>query len=143
MISEFKNEHRFLSNFWPCEINYEGINYSSVEHAYQAAKTDDIIIKKQIANLSTPGKAKRFGNNIIQIKEFPNTKITIMNKLVNMKFSNDIKLLQMLLDTKDEFIVEGNTWHDNFWGSCYCDRCGNQGRNVLGKILMLVRDNLK
>ena len=66
-----------------------------------------------------------------------------MNKLVNMKFSNDIKLLQMLLDTKDEFIVEGNTWHDNFWGSCYCDRCGNQGRNVLGKILMLVRDNLK
>ena len=39
-----------------------------------------------------------------------------------------------------EEIVEGNYWHDNYWGNCTCDKCKNiEGQNKLGKILMKIR----
>lgn len=38
MISEFTGDYRFLSNFWPYDIPFEGTVFPSVEHAYQAAK---------------------------------------------------------------------------------------------------------
>lgn len=41
MISEFKGESRFLSNFFAVPIMYEGVEYPSVEHAFQAAKSLD------------------------------------------------------------------------------------------------------
>ena len=41
-ITEFQNQHRFLSNFWRAEVVHEGIAYPSAEHAYQAAKTLDV-----------------------------------------------------------------------------------------------------
>ena len=41
VINEFQGKYRFLSNFYPCDIVYEGIQYPSTEHAYQAAKTLD------------------------------------------------------------------------------------------------------
>ena len=41
-IGEFQGEYRFLSNFWPAPVEFEGITYPSVEHAYQSAKTMDM-----------------------------------------------------------------------------------------------------
>jgi predicted NAD-dependent protein-ADP-ribosyltransferase YbiA (DUF1768 family) len=49
----------------------------------------------------------------------------------------------MLLSTGDMELTEGNWWHDNFYGSCSCVKCGGKGQNNLGKILMDVRLNLK
>src|SRR4051812_21328901 len=40
-IAEFQGEYRFLSNFWPATVEFEGIRYPTAEHAYQAAKTLD------------------------------------------------------------------------------------------------------
>ena len=40
-IDKFKNEHEFLSNFYPSPITIEDITYPTVEHAFQAAKTLD------------------------------------------------------------------------------------------------------
>src|SRR6185369_8674281 len=40
-ILEFQGDNRFLSNFFPAEVIYEGITYPTAEHAYQAAKTLD------------------------------------------------------------------------------------------------------
>ena len=48
--------------------------------------------------------------------------------------------------------VEGNHWHDTYWGVCNpeafgkppCTKgCGGTGENQLGKILMRVRDELR
>ena len=39
MINSFVGPCRFLSNFYPSEITYEGITYPTVEHAFQASKT--------------------------------------------------------------------------------------------------------
>ena len=62
MISEFQKEYRWLSNFWPCLIEFEGKIYPSVEHAYQAAKCcPNDWDRHQILHAKTPGDAKRFG----------------------------------------------------------------------------------
>ena len=38
-INRFNGDYIFLSNFYPVEVEYNGILYPSVEHAYQAQKT--------------------------------------------------------------------------------------------------------
>ena len=40
-VTEFQGEYRFLSNFWPAQVVFEGVTYPTSEHAYQAAKTLD------------------------------------------------------------------------------------------------------
>jgi predicted NAD-dependent protein-ADP-ribosyltransferase YbiA (DUF1768 family) len=60
-IDSFRGDYCFLSNFHPCKIQYEGIEYTSVEHAYQASKSMSWKIRKEIANLLKPGDAKRMG----------------------------------------------------------------------------------
>ena len=37
-ITRFHGEYRFLSNFYPVKVEYDGVQYPTVEHAYQAAK---------------------------------------------------------------------------------------------------------
>lgn len=52
-------------------------------------------------------------------------------------------LKKKLLETGDAELIEGNYWHDNTWGQCYCPRCKNKiGENHLGKLLMKIRESL-
>lgn len=39
VIDSFSGNYRFLSNFWPCVVTLDDQQYTSTEHAYQAAKT--------------------------------------------------------------------------------------------------------
>ena len=53
-------------------------------------------------------------------------------------------LREKLLATDNEELVEGNTWHDNTWGECSCERCKDiKGQNRLGKMLMQIREEIK
>ena len=47
----------------------------------------------------------------------------------------DSHLYAMLKATGDAVLVEGNWWRDDFWGVYE-----GKGQNILGKILMIVRD---
>ena len=48
---------------------------------------------------------------------------------------------EKLLSTKDRELIEGNFWHDNFWGDCSCKKCQDiEGGNRLGKLLMEIRE---
>lgn len=67
-----------------------------------------------------------------------------MYSIVKDKFSRNTNLKKLLLDTKDAYLIEGNWWHDNYWGDCYCPKCSKTlGKNMLGTILMRVREELK
>lgn len=68
-----------------------------------------------------------------------------MFKIVRLKFKQNKHLAKRLLDTDDALLIEGNTWHDNYWGDCKCShpKCSNKGRNALGEILMEIRDEIK
>ena len=56
------------------------------------------------------------------------------------KFTRNRDLKEKLLATGDAELIEGNTWHDTYWGY---DITKKRGKNKLGKILMVVREDLR
>lgn len=136
-INEFKGKYRFLSNFYPCIINYEGIIYPSVEHAFQALKTEDINKRKLISEFKYANEAKKFGRHIELRSDWEDIKLDIMEELIRLKFYFNENLKQMLIATNDAILIEGNWWNDTFWGMC-----NNKGENHLGEILMKIRKDL-
>jgi len=143
MINQFDNKYFFLSNFSKSNLIYDGISYPTVEHAFQAVKTLDISERKRIAALPTPGEAKRAGRRVSLRDDWEEVKDGIMYEILKEKFKDPV-LKQKLLDTGDEYLEEGTTWHDNYWGNCYCAKCKEiQGKNVLGKTLMKIREEIK
>jgi ribA/ribD-fused uncharacterized protein len=135
-ILRFQGEHRFLSNFYPVKITHDDIVYPSVEHAYQASKTNSRKIKLDIANCGHAAIAKKMGSNLYKEK-WHLIKLGVMLELVRLKFQDE-SLKYKLLMTGDEALIEGNEWGDVYWGLCK-----GVGENHLGKILMQVRSECK
>jgi len=138
MIKIFQGGHFFLSNFFPTTLVHDGVNYPSVEHAFQACKTPDIKERVRISNLASPGQAKRAGRQVSLRSDWQEVRVTIMRMLVRKKFSKP-QLANMLLKTGTEELIEGNTWNDVFWGK---DLTTMHGENMLGRILMEIREGL-
>ena len=143
MIDCFDGKWAFLSNFYWNEIEHEGIVYPTNEHFFQAMKTLDNNERRQIANCLTPGQAKRMGRRVALRSDWESVKEDVMLLGLCLKFADE-QLADWLLETGDEELVEGTTWHDNEWGNCSCSKCINiEGKNKLGKLLMRVRDMIK
>ena len=137
MIDNFTKEYAFLSNFYPSKVIYEGIEYDTIEHAYQAAKTLNPSEREFVRMQTTPGRAKRIGQKVHIREDWEDVKIGVMLDLIRQKFKNELRLKNKLLATGTEKLVEGNTWGDTFWVIC-----NGIGFNNLGKILMKVRNEL-
>lgn len=152
MINKFEGRFRFLSNFYPCKIEHKGIKYPSVEHFYVAMKVTEMQLidgiyytaadfREMISRISNPGDVKKIGSRVKIRRDWDDKKLEFMNWAVREKFKDET-LAEMLISTGDQEIIEGNWWHDNFYGSCSCSKCGNKGSNNLGKLLMIVRDEM-
>lgn len=148
MINSFSGRYSFLSNFYPTEIEYQGIKYPTVEAYYVAMKADNSQIingihyslddfREMISKVETPGKVKRLGRKISLRKDWDKYKLEAMNWAVREKFKDE-DLKELLLSTGDQELIEMNTWGDTFWGVC-----NGKGKNHLGKILMEVRNELR
>jgi hypothetical protein len=136
-IQGFVGEYRFLSNFQPCEIEFEGRTYSCTENAYAAAKCELDSEKDKFVNI-TAGQAKRLGRSVLMRSDWDKVKEGIMEELVTIKFTYNEELKKKLLATGNKYLEETNWWGDKFWGVC-----NGVGQNKLGKILMRVREKLK
>lgn len=142
-ILVFDGNNKFLSNFYQCDVEFEGVVYPSAEHAYQASKTDIISERAWIVSAPTPAKAKQIGRMVTLRENWRDVRETYMYQILKTKFSNP-RLKKRLLSTGTAFLEEGNSWHDCYWGNCSCSRCENiEGQNRLGNILMQIRQELK
>ena len=135
-IYKFQGENIWLSNFWYTWIKFEGMDYPSVEHAYQASKTTEIELRKKIRLATTSSEAKRLGKKVKLRPGWGEMKLEIMNRLVRQKFQD--KELGVKLMGVEGPLVEGNHWGDTYWGVCK-----GVGENHLGKILMSIREELR
>ena len=133
-VKRFAGRWKWLSNFWRSPVKFEGIEYPTVEHAYQAAKTLDLNIREEVRLSPTPGKAKFMGRHLPLRPDWEDVKLDIMEQLLREKFVKDSMLAQMLDNTGNAQLIEGNYWGDTFWGVC-----DGVGENHLGKLLMKVR----
>jgi hypothetical protein len=134
-ISNFNNEYSFLSNYYSCQVFYEGMKFLSAETAFQAAKTCCIGERNKFVNLQ-PNEAKKLGRKIKLRVDWEDIKQGVMYACLKSKFS-DPALKQKLLDTGDAELEEGNWWNDTYWGIC-----NGVGENHLGKLLMKLRKEL-
>jgi ribA/ribD-fused uncharacterized protein len=142
-INFFEDRYFFLSNFYPCSIIYEGITYPSSEHSYQASKSLDTNTRLKVALAPTPGMSKRIGKQLKIRPNWNDIRYPIMKDIVRIKFTTHLDIRKKLLDTDNVKLTEGNLWHDNYFGVCHCAKCGSEGKNSLGQILMDLREELR
>ena len=143
-ISAFRGQYDFLSNFYAADVELDGAEYPTIEHAFQAAKTMDFAERRAIKNAKTASEAKRMGRKIKRRTDWFDVSLVIMETLVRQKFTRYPELKSKLLETGDTLLIEGNNWNDRFYGAVYDTKRGEwMGENHLGKILMKVRDELK
>ena len=139
VIKEFKGNYRFLSNFEPCVVLFDGFICKTVEHAFQASKTFEASERYRIFEAKSPSEAKKLGRSATLRPDWEEVKDELMESLVRKKF-NHSDLKERLLATGDKKLVEGNTWGDTYWG---VDVRTGKGKNKLGKILMKIRKELQ
>jgi len=147
-IYGFFRDHRFLSNYHVCSIIYEGIEYTSTEAAYQAAKIyypesrfKTNIERGRIAAM-TPNEAKKETHKesfkAMIRPDWDDVKLDIMYEVNKYKYTQHPELREMLLETGDKYLEEKNWWGDVFWGVV-----DGEGENQLGMMLMRIRNEIK
>lgn len=140
MINSFRGKYRFLSNFFTCNITSKDGQWASAEHYYQSRKFLNPKIREKIRKEKYPWIAKRLGKSIPLRKDWDQIKNNIMFETLRLKFDQNIDIQRKLMLTGEEELIEGNMWHDNYWGNCNCPECSHIiGKNILGKLLMKIR----
>lgn len=141
-ITSFRGDYEFLSNFYECYVPMTfgkdniPFEFRNAETAFQAHKTTTFSDLITFSNMS--GKeAKRFGRKVKLRKDWNDIRLQVMGQVVLTKFVVNKDLCDKLIATGQRELIEGNTWHDTFWGVC-----NGKGENHLGKILMEVRSML-
>lgn len=136
-ITSFRDDYYFLSNFYPSTIRWQGKLWKTVEHAYAAAKTLDEDQRELIRKASTPAMAKKLGRAVTLRENWDEVRLTVMEELLELKFSNPF-LKPLLIQTGDRELIEGNNWNDKFWGVFR-----GEGENNLGRLLMELRQRIR
>lgn len=139
-IRSFRGNHLFLSNFYRDRqpVLFNGKYYLTAEHAFQAAKATSEEAREYVASAPDAREAKKRGREILCRKDWDQVKVQVMVAIVWEKFSENENLKRALLETGNAYLEEGNWWKDTFWGVC-----NGEGSNILGHILMAVRDGLR
>lgn len=145
IIDFFRGEYLFLSNFYEDKkypVHFMGLVFSSAEAAFQSAKSEFLDIRKEFCRLNAKD-AKKYGRKIKLRPGWEDVKDSMMKQVIRNKFIPYPTLSKKLVDTYPSLLIEGNNWHDNHFGSCYCHKCIDISKeNVLGKLLTELRYEL-
>jgi hypothetical protein len=142
IILLFAGKYAFLSNFHPCPIVFLGKSYPTSEHAFQSLKMTDPVNAETVRNAPTPGQAKHLGRYYPMRSDWDDKRIDTMYEILRVKFHlPDMK--QALLETENAMLIEGNYWNDTFWGMVQVSEVVWEGENILGKILMDIRNEIQ
>lgn len=136
-IIGFRGRYFWLSNEAPSPIKLDSVVYPTVAHAFAASATLDTTLRAQIkeAPLEDVRDLLRYAEAPINVR--PNwdaVKLDMMGALLKRKFE-DPKLLKQLLATEKALLVHSNDNGELWWGVC-----GAHGKNMLGRLLMLLRE---
>lgn len=135
-ITMFKENYFFLSMMCPCDMFYEDIKFSCAESLYHALKSgnhDDLIKYSKLDGY----KAKEESHTITCRYNWNAIKVEVMYVINKSKFELPL-FKEALLDTGTRELIHENTHGDTFWGTC-----NGVGENMLGKILMKIREELR
>lgn len=129
-----------FSNFAPYPITLDGERWPTSEHYFQAQKFEDKTYRAKIRKANSPMLAARLGRDRKQKlrRDWESVKVEAMRQALLAKFTQHPELRALLLSTGDAKLVE-HTENDDYWG----DGGNGSGKNMLGRILMQVRESLR
>jgi len=143
-----------FSNFYYTPFKHKNILFKWSEQAVMYEKAmlfGSIQVAKEILRAPTPQACKQLGRSrkiAFNQDVWDEQKETVYFNVLLSKFSNP-KLKKVLLETNDKLLAEASPY-DKIWGigyawdhpnALYPDRW--KGQNLLGKVLMDVRETLK
>ncbi|HAW30493.1 NADAR family protein [Gimesia maris] len=129
-----------FSNFAEYPIQVDGKRWPTSEHYFQAQKFAEVQHREAIRKEPSPMQAARMGRDRKRPlrKDWESVKVAVMRTAVLSKFTQYEELRMLLLSTGERKIVE-HTTNDSYWG----DGGDNSGKNMLGRILMEIRSQLR
>lgn len=138
-IPHYESSYFLFSNFSPHRLVYKGVEYPTLEHAFQAQKFTDEEIRKKIREAPSPLMAYQIGRSSNGVREdWSDIKLDVMQELLKEKVLQHEEVRKALIETSNEEIIEENP-NDDFWGN---GKDGT-GENQMGKLLIKVRNDLK
>ena len=140
-------EYGWMGNMAPYPIKYNGKVWRTSEALFQSMRFDDDNVKEIIRGEKSPMGAKmKAKKNRDQMVVVPMSELDVenMRKCVKMKFDAHPQLKRQLMNTKDSFIYEDignrNGERHKFWGAKKLSESEGDGNNMMGKILMDLRE---
>ena len=151
-VIAFHSHKNIFSNFFPCNIEVDGITFPSVEHGYQWYQAKDANLEdlaEQIKNAPHAGKAKKLSKSIP--REFRDNweKINIekMKTLLKAKVAQVPAFEAALIESSGSILAESTP--DRFWASGLSNEDTEKtnpqtwpGLNKLGHLMMDIRQGI-
>ena len=133
----------YFSGYSPHAIEYKGVLYPTVEHAYHCQRYSDHTIVEEVRLARSPFKAWEISQKYKsqQIPGFNDQKIEVMEELNRAKLQQHEDVRDALKNSGTAPIIKHITTGpkaDGFWD----DGENGSGRNETGKIWMRLRDQL-
>lgn len=142
----YEQDFYVLSNFSAFTVIWAGRRFQTSEHLYHwlrfATAIGDHIkgIAEAVANAPSAHDAFKLAQGLkhLQRPDWDNVKVRLMRDVLRAKAAQHEYVRRKLLATGDRELVE-NSWRDDFWGW----GPNRDGQNMLGKLWMEVRDELR
>lgn len=133
-----------FSNLYRREIEFEGETFATSEHAYQAGKARKPEVKAWLMAAPSPSLLAMAAHGLYYWDVSPGwsqTKFDRMRGVLYAKFTQHEDLRALLLSTGTARLIETATVDNEvnrLWGEV-----NGQGRNMLGLLLMELRERLR
>jgi len=133
-----------FSNLYRRRIIFEGEEFATSEHAYQAAKARKPEVRRWLMNAPSPALLAMAAHGLYYWDVAPGwstSKFDRMRAVIRAKFTQHTDLRKLLLSTGEARLVESATVDNEvnrLWGEV-----DGVGRNMLGIMLMELRAELR
>lgn len=142
MIQFYSNKTKYgeFSNFDHHGITLGKKFWKTSEHYFQAKKFVGTKHESEVRKCKSASDAARMGRDrsLPLRRDWETVKDNVMREAVLAKFVQHKELKELLLSTGDEALVE-HTEKDSYWA----DGGDGMGKNMLGIILMEIREAIK
>ena len=132
-----------FSNLYQRSFVFEGRNYPTSEHAYQAGKARKDEVREWVLSAPSPALVAMAAHGLYTwdiVSDWSRIKLNRMRAVLRAKFTQHEDLRKLLLSTGSARLVEAGTVDNavnRFWGEVR-----GKGKNMLGVLLMELRAEL-
>ena len=131
-----------FTNFYERGFKLDGLSWKTSEHYFQAQKFVDknCLIGQNVKDQPSAREAFQIArkNDGLKRADWESAKVDIMKTCLKAKFTQNKDLEALLVGTGNAKLIE-HTSNDKYWG----DGDDGSGQNMLGRLLMELREELK